>query len=73
MSENGPQRVAPVTGGTEGIGRCIAEKLRRDGFTTAVIVRRAGPLAARAAQGFDIYRGDVSDAGGLEQSFRPTY
>lgn len=42
MSENALQRDARVTGATEGIGRC-AEKLRRDGFTTAVIAssRRA--------------------------------
>ena len=50
------QKVAVVTGGANGIGRCIAEEFRRQGTLVYVIDKAAG----------DHYVGDISDKGTLE-------
>jgi NAD(P)-dependent dehydrogenase (short-subunit alcohol dehydrogenase family) len=54
-------RVALVTGGTSGIGRCVAHFLQNDGFEVVVIGRKRGPLESMAAEGFVAVQGDVSD------------
>jgi NAD(P)-dependent dehydrogenase (short-subunit alcohol dehydrogenase family) len=42
-------RIALVTGGTSGIGRCVARGLRDDGFTV-VVMARGRSLASKAWQ-----------------------
>jgi 3-oxoacyl-[acyl-carrier protein] reductase len=59
-------RTALVTGGASGIGKAIAQTLQRDGFTVAVIGRRAGPLAAMADAGFVTRVCDVASAGQVQ-------
>ena len=49
-------KVAVVTGGANGIGRCIAEEFRKSGAAVAVIDKAPG----------DHYVGDVADHGALE-------
>ena len=50
-------KVAVVTGGANGIGKCIAEKFRKQGADVIVIDKAAG----------DHYVGDISDKAVLEQ------
>lgn len=52
--------VALVTGGTAGIGRSVADKLRRDGFTVAICARRRDRLVALEKDGFVVFECDVS-------------
>ena len=59
-------KVALVTGGTSGIGRCIAQGLRADGFRVIVVARTNSSLQAMAKDGFDTLCADVS----LETSIR---
>jgi len=54
-------RIALVTGGTSGIGRCVARGLRDDGFTVVVMARALPRLESMAEEGFIVARGDVSD------------
>ena len=53
-------KVALVTGGTSGIGRCIAQGLRVDGYAVVVMGRSKASLDAAAADGFHALEGDVS-------------
>jgi 3-oxoacyl-[acyl-carrier protein] reductase len=54
-------RVALVTGGTSGIGRCVARFLHEDGFEVVIVARKRQPLESMAAEGFVVLQGDVSD------------
>jgi NAD(P)-dependent dehydrogenase (short-subunit alcohol dehydrogenase family) len=54
-------RIALVTGGTSGIGRCVARLLRDDSFEVIIIARRREPLERMSAEGFVVVQGDVSD------------
>jgi NAD(P)-dependent dehydrogenase (short-subunit alcohol dehydrogenase family) len=54
-------RIALVTGGTSGIGRCVARGLRDDGFEVVVMGRMPAALDRMAEEGFVVARGDVSD------------
>jgi 3-oxoacyl-[acyl-carrier protein] reductase len=58
------ERVVLVTGGNRGIGRAIAERFVRDGYSVAVTARSgegpAGTLTVRA---------DVTDAGAVDAAF----
>jgi len=55
------KRIALVTGGTSGIGRCVARLLHEDGFEVIVIGRKRGRLESMATEGFVVIQGDVSD------------
>ena len=48
MTNSHDRRVALVTGGTSGIGRCVAYGLRDDGFEVAVMARSPASLGPRA-------------------------
>lgn len=61
MTPKKDNRIALVTGGTSGIGRCVARFLHQDGFEVVVIGRKRGPLERMAAEGFFVVQGDVSD------------
>ena len=50
-------KVAVVTGGASGIGKCIAEELRKQGADVIIIDKAKG----------DHYVGDISDKAVLEQ------
>jgi NAD(P)-dependent dehydrogenase (short-subunit alcohol dehydrogenase family) len=63
VSGPGPARRALVTGGTRGIGRAIAERLREAGATVLVTGRRP---AAEGLDGFDYRAVDFADASALE-------
>jgi NADP-dependent 3-hydroxy acid dehydrogenase YdfG len=54
-------RIALVTGGTSGIGRCVARFLHEDGFEVVVLGRKRNPLGSMAAEGFVVVQGVVSD------------
>ena len=51
------RRVAVITGGAQGIGRCIAEEFRKAGATACVIDKQQG----------DHFVGDLADKQVLEQ------
>ena len=55
-----------VTGGTAGIGLCIARTLQQRGYTVAVLARRRERVEALAASGFLGFALDVADAAALE-------
>jgi len=61
MTNSHDRRVALVTGGTSGIGRCVAYGLRDDGFEVAVMARSPASLDRMAKEGFVVARGDVAD------------
>ena len=50
-------KIAVITGGANGIGRCIAEEFRKNGAKVVVIDKAAG----------EHYVGDISDKGTLEK------
>jgi NAD(P)-dependent dehydrogenase (short-subunit alcohol dehydrogenase family) len=68
MAPKKDDRVALVTGGTSGIGRCVARFLQEDGFEVAVVGRRRGPLESMAAAGFVVIQGDVRDGKFLNEA-----
>ena len=51
-----PRKVAVVTGGASGIGKCIADEFRKQGVSVYVIDKAEG----------DHYVGDISDKAVLE-------
>jgi NAD(P)-dependent dehydrogenase (short-subunit alcohol dehydrogenase family) len=62
----GPRRkaappVAVVTGGGTGLGRASATRLSHDGFTVAVLGRRATRLKAKRGESLHAYPCDISD------------
>ena len=60
------RKVAVVTGGGSGLGRDCANRLARDGFSVAVIGRRANRLKARRGEKLHPYVCDVADAGEID-------
>lgn len=53
-------RCALVTGGTAGLGLALARGLRDAGARVIVCGRRAGPLAAAQAEGFEAIQADLA-------------
>ena len=73
------KKVAIVTGASRGIGKAIAERLAKEGFSVVVNYVSNGPeaeevVATLKAQGCDAtaIKADVSDAGQVEQLFAQT-
>jgi 3-oxoacyl-[acyl-carrier protein] reductase len=64
----GKVKVALVTGGTSGIGQCIAQGLRVDGFRVIVMARTESSLEAMAKDGFDTLCADVSQENSIRQA-----
>ena len=64
------RKVAVVTGGGSGLGRDCANRLARDGFSVAVIGRRAKRLAPRRGETLHPYVCDVADASETGQTVR---
>jgi NAD(P)-dependent dehydrogenase (short-subunit alcohol dehydrogenase family) len=60
VASGGP-KVAVVTGGSAGLGLAIAKTLRRDGFTVAILGRRADRLQEAAGTELKPYACDVAD------------
>lgn len=58
------QRVVLVTGGNRGIGRAIAERFVRDGYSVAVTAR-----SGEGPEGTLTVRADVTDAAALDAAF----
>ncbi len=59
-------KAALVTGGTDGIGKAIAARLRDKGAIVIVSGRDAGRLAIARAEGFEAIGADLSSPGGVE-------
>lgn len=61
MSRSGKGRVALVTGGSSGIGKASAYRLRRAGFDVYAVARRLDKLAPLQKDGIRTFRMDVTD------------
>jgi NAD(P)-dependent dehydrogenase (short-subunit alcohol dehydrogenase family) len=61
VTHSNGDRIVLVTGGTSGIGSCVAYGLRDDGFKVVVMARMPSRLDRMAEEGFIVARGDVSD------------
>jgi NAD(P)-dependent dehydrogenase (short-subunit alcohol dehydrogenase family) len=70
MATKAVKKVALVTGGGTGLGRDGANRLVRDGFTVAVVGRRAARLKPRRGERLHPYACDVADAGEVESTVR---
>ena len=64
------KRVAIVTGGGTGLGRDAANTLVDDGFTVAVIGRRAGRLKPRRGEKLHPYVCDIADLKQVKQTVK---
>ena len=69
-SSKGAGRVAVVTGGGTGLGRDAAKRLARDGFTVAVLGRRADRLKPRHGEILHPYPCDVADPAAIKATVR---
>jgi uncharacterized oxidoreductase len=58
-------KVALVTGGTDGIGLCIARLLKEKGASVIVCGRRANLLASAQAEGLEAIEADLSSPTGV--------
>ena len=65
-----PRKVAVVTGGGTGLGRHAANRLTQDGFTVAVIGRRADRLRPRRGETLHPYPCDVADPSDIKKTVR---
>ncbi len=61
MTRSGTGRVALVTGGSSGIGKVTAFRLRKAGFTVYAVARRVDRMAALEKDGIRTFRMDVTD------------
>lgn len=61
MSRSGKGRVALVTGGSSGIGKATAFRLRRAGFDVYAVARRVDKMAGLEKDGIRTFRMDVTD------------
>ena len=64
------RKVAVVTGGGSGLGRNAANRLARDGFTVAVIGRRANRLEPRRGEELHPYVCDVGANGEIKRTVK---
>ena len=65
-----PRKVAVVTGGGTGLGRDAANRLTSDGFTVAVLGRRADRLKPRRREKLHPYACDVADPTAIKKTVR---
>ncbi|MDA0261059.1 MAG: SDR family NAD(P)-dependent oxidoreductase [Proteobacteria bacterium] len=63
-------KVVVVTGGGSGLGRASANRLARDGFTVAVVGRRADRLKPRRGESLHPYPCDVADRGAVAATIK---
>ncbi len=72
-SKAAPQRIAWITGASSGIGRALALRLARDGWTIAASARGVDELASLAAEGkgrIVAFPLDVTNGEAVEATFR---
>ena len=57
-----------VVGATGMLGEPVARRLREDGYSVRVLARQPDRAQARLGDGFEVVKGDVTDAGSLERA-----
>jgi NAD(P)-dependent dehydrogenase (short-subunit alcohol dehydrogenase family) len=67
MNMNFSNKHAVITGGSNGIGRCIAETFLREGATVTIIDRRAAGGNLAESKKFCFFEGDIGDKSTLER------
>lgn len=62
-------KIVIVTGGAQGIGKCIADEFRKEGAHVCIIDKRPLPTSPRGEDD-NYFQGDLSVKGGIEEFCR---